>query len=257
VGGKPIYLSCRCGETYLVDAQFAGQQLRCRACGSTLTIPAVRPGTPAGTSAEATPGEPPPLPAGLVSPEMLASERPRPEHAAPAAARPAVPRQGHRFPWGCLLAGLALTGVGVLVVPAVRLAQANPATWTMIGLQLFALAIPLIFVAAIVYAVLLVRGARAALQRAYDGIEIAGQPAPGHVRLAFHTYHGLLVVFVQTEHQGYLPPEHARELLRRLHRFNLVYGLLAYVPPLVPILSWFNYLAQQRSIDNQERFGPL
>jgi hypothetical protein len=73
------------------------------------------------------------------------------------------------------------------------------------------------------------------------------------VRLVFHTYHGVLLWVVQTKHRFRLPPDQARELLWRLHCFNLKWGLLAYLGFVVPLLSYLNYLAQKRSITRQER----
>jgi hypothetical protein len=73
------------------------------------------------------------------------------------------------------------------------------------------------------------------------------------VEFVFHTYHGFLAFFIQTEHRFRLPPDRARELLWRFHKFNLTWGLLAYGAPLVPLFSYGNYVVQKRRIAIQER----
>src|SRR5580704_4501207 len=66
-----------------------------------------------------------------------------------------------------------------------------------------------------------------ALKQRYEDLEIHDSPQIGEVALVYHTYHGVLAWFTQTEHRVYLPPEQARALLGRLFRFNLVWGLTA------------------------------
>jgi len=58
------------------------------------------------------------------------------------------------------------------------------------------------------------------LANCYRGIECRLQPAPGDVNVVFHTYHGFIAFWIQTEHRFYAPPDQALELLRRLNRFN-------------------------------------
>lgn len=86
----------------------------------------------------------------------------------------------------------------------------------------------------------------------------ADQTSPEEcVEFVFHTYHGFLAFFVQTEHRFRLTPDRARELLWRFHKFNLSWGLLAYGGPLIiPLMSYGNYLAQKRRIAKQERALP-
>jgi hypothetical protein len=96
------------------------------------------------------------------------------------------------------------------------------------------------------------RRAVAAQERALDGLELYDQPSPGLVSVRFHTYYGFLVFFVQTEHRFWASPHDAQEALSRLHRFNLVWGMLAKGAPLIPLVSFGNYLAQRRSVRKQE-----
>lgn len=94
--------------------------------------------------------------------------------------------------------------------------------------------------------------AERALWRCYEGTAISTERlSPLDVRIVFHTYHGLLVGFEQVEHMGFLPPEDALELLRRLNRFNLTWGLLCRGSLLIAVLSPINYLIQRRSVRRQ------
>lgn len=70
------------------------------------------------------------------------------------------------------------------------------------------------------------RLARRSLERKYSDLQPRAQPNEGDVVLSYHTYHGLLVWFTQTPHQVILPPNDARQLLGRLLRFNLTWGLV-------------------------------
>ena len=97
------------------------------------------------------------------------------------------------------------------------------------------------------------RHAEAALWRTYDGLDANLTPRKGDVRLRFHTYHGLLLWFVQTEHDGFLTPDRARELLGRLNRYNCSWGILSRGLVIVPALSFGNYLVQSRTIRAQVR----
>ncbi len=107
-----------------------------------------------------------------------------------------------------------------------------------------------------VIALLMYRGyeffARRALQRAYRDLEIAEAPSPDDVILKYHTYHGLLAWVTQTPHEVALPPEDARTLLGRLLRFNLSWGLLSCGCLFIPPIAIGNYMAQRRSIAEQE-----
>jgi hypothetical protein len=55
-----------------------------------------------------------------------------------------------------------------------------------------------------------------------------------------------------TEHRFWATPDYARAALRRLHHFNLVWGMFAHGALLIPIVSCANFLAQSRSIRKQE-----
>ena len=88
--------------------------------------------------------------------------------------------------------------------------------------------------------------------RAFEGLKIHGKPAPGLVAVVFHTYFGFIVFVIQTEHRFWAPPEDALEALRRLHRFNLSWGMFAYGVLVIPFLSLGNYLSQKKSIRRQE-----
>ena len=96
------------------------------------------------------------------------------------------------------------------------------------------------------------RAAGRALERAYTGIDIHTVPAPGDVVLIYHTYHGFIAWNSETTHRIVLPPEHARELLGRLLRFNLTWGMTSHGMIFVPLLAISNYIAQRSSISKQE-----
>lgn len=69
------------------------------------------------------------------------------------------------------------------------------------------------------------------------------------VSYEFHTYSGFLVFFSQTRHAGQFPGPLVLEVLRQLHRYNLIHALMPY-PGIVfvPLLSWASYSAQCRRI---------
>jgi hypothetical protein len=88
------------------------------------------------------------------------------------------------------------------------------------------------------------------LNRQYAGITIREVPVAGDVVLSYHTYHGFLAWFTQTEHRMALPADDARILLGRLLRYNLIWSIptaCLFVPP----LAIGNYLAQRSSIARQ------
>jgi hypothetical protein len=89
-------------------------------------------------------------------------------------------------------------------------------------------------------------------RKVYHGIPLYSTPAPDTVFIRFHTYDGFVVWFTQTTHEGYTTPEFARLLLRRLDRYNIIHGLFAAGALLIPIVSYFNYRAQLRSVAAQE-----
>jgi len=91
------------------------------------------------------------------------------------------------------------------------------------------------------------------LQKRFMGLDLHDLQRPGDVCFVYHTYRGFLIWFVQEEHQVCAPAADARELLKRLLRFNLTWGMLSYGFLFVPLLATGNYLAQRRSIKEQER----
>lgn len=93
---------------------------------------------------------------------------------------------------------------------------------------------------------------QASQRRAFDGLKVHAGPAPGLASVVFHTYYGFIVFVIQTELRFWAPPDDAREALRRLHRFNLTWGMFAYGVLVIPLLSFGNYLVQLRSIRRQE-----
>jgi hypothetical protein len=96
------------------------------------------------------------------------------------------------------------------------------------------------------------RFARKALEQTYEGFDIHTAPRPGDVVLVYHTYHGFLAWHTETTHRVFLPAYAARELLGRLLRFNLTWGLLVHGGVFVPPVAISNYIAQRRSISKQE-----
>jgi len=99
----------------------------------------------------------------------------------------------------------------------------------------------------------LVLGSEEAIQAVYDEAEWDETPPDRCVNFVFHTYVGFLTFVIQREHRLSLPPNLAREALWRLHRVNLTWGLLAYGALFIPLLSYFNYLAQKSYIRAQEK----
>lgn len=93
--------------------------------------------------------------------------------------------------------------------------------------------------------------AERAQARAFAGIPTLARPAPGMVGVVFHTYYGVLVHTEQTEHRFWAKPDDARLVLRRLHHFNMVWGVTAHGAVLIPLLSIGNYVAQRRKIAKQ------
>ena len=96
------------------------------------------------------------------------------------------------------------------------------------------------------------RGCSSFTACAFDGLKVHEGPAPGLVGVVLHTYYGFIVFVIQTEHRFWAPPDDAREALRRLHRFNLTWGIFAYGVLVIPLLSFGTYLFQLRSIRRQE-----
>jgi hypothetical protein len=96
-------------------------------------------------------------------------------------------------------------------------------------------------------------GPTTTLERLYAEYADMHTPDADRVEVVFHTYDGFLFFVNQREHRFRLPPDRARELLWRLHKFNLTWGLLAYGVLVIPLLSYGNYLTQKSRIRKQER----
>jgi hypothetical protein len=109
----------------------------------------------------------------------------------------------------------------------------------------------LLIAAVAIFAVRATRYPHPAEKRAYVGVRNQPAHAPGTVEVEFHTYSGILVFVVQRKHHFWASPDDARMTLWRLHKFNLTWGMFAYGALLIPLVSYFNYVAQKRSIDRQ------
>jgi hypothetical protein len=96
------------------------------------------------------------------------------------------------------------------------------------------------------------RLARRSLERAYADLHVHTTRASGDVLLVYHTYHGFFAWETETEHRVFLPLEEAQELLGRLLRFNLTWGILAHGGILVVPLAIGNYLRQNHALASQE-----
>jgi hypothetical protein len=93
--------------------------------------------------------------------------------------------------------------------------------------------------------------ARRALKRIYADFRLSESRRGGDVAVVFHTYHGLVAWFTQTEHRVFVPEADARRLLNRLLRFNVTWGLFTWGALFVPPISLYNYTVQRRSIARQ------
>ena len=93
--------------------------------------------------------------------------------------------------------------------------------------------------------------ARRALRRIYSDFDLSDSQRDGDVAIVFHTYHGLVAWFTQTEHREYVSATTAIRLLNRFLRFNLTWGLFTWGALFVPPISLLNYFAQRRSIARQ------
>lgn len=94
--------------------------------------------------------------------------------------------------------------------------------------------------------------ARGPLERCFEGVSIHDSQQPGDVYVAYHSYRGFLVWFVQQEHQFYATPEDAKQVIAKLLQFNLTWGLLSYGALFIPFLAVGNHYAQLKSIQNQQ-----
>lgn len=119
--------------------------------------------------------------------------------------------------------------------------------------RVFAILFSFAFVALVVLIIrAMFRKPEAKFRHIYAGVETFTEPVPGSVFVRFHTYDGFLLWATQHEHAFHAVPEQARELLRRLHRYNLTHGVFVHGALVIPFMSYFNYKAQLRSITAQE-----
>lgn len=116
------------------------------------------------------------------------------------------------------------------------------------------IAVPLLLIVVPIY--LLMGGlnsfALKPLQRCFAGLTWRDSAQAGDVHFVYHTYRGFLLWSTQEEHRVYAPPGDAKQLLWRLLRFNLTWGMLSYGFVFIPLLAIGNYLAQKRAIERQE-----
>lgn len=127
-------------------------------------------------------------------------------------------------------------------------------TWTDRFLMLFVLiGVPLLLIAFPLY--LLFGGLRTfalrPLQRCFEGIRLKQVAEGADVQVVYHTYRGFLLWFTQDEHLVITTVDDAHQLLGRLLRFNLTWGMLSGGMLFIPLLAIGNYYAQLRSIRRQ------
>src|SRR5262249_32160787 len=100
----------------------------------------------------------------------------------------------------------------------------------------------------------LIGGAARSIERIYAEAEreaVAVSPSTPRVTLKYHTYSGLLIHSVHTEHFLELPYPVAERTLDALLFQNLTYGFFAEGVLVIPVLGYINYLTQRRSIRRQ------
>jgi len=97
----------------------------------------------------------------------------------------------------------------------------------------------------------------AKFRRVYDGIVFQSVPKPDTVLVTFCTYDGFLAWVTETTHHGYATADDARLLLRRLHYYNLTWGLFCYGMIFVPFISFFHYRQQMKAIDRQSNISEM
>jgi hypothetical protein len=73
-------------------------------------------------------------------------------------------------------------------------------------------------------------------------------PSEKQVNVVFDTYSGFLVYYRRTSHDFTAPRNQAEEILKRLHRYNLVHSWLAAGALLMPLVSYCNYRLQLHAI---------
>jgi hypothetical protein len=94
---------------------------------------------------------------------------------------------------------------------------------------------------------------RRALALRFAGLAVHERPEPGDVMLVCFTMHPL----AETTHRLWLPLEEAQLLLQRLLWFNLTWGCLSLMAPLVPVWSALNYFLQRRFLLAQRNAEAL
>lgn len=94
------------------------------------------------------------------------------------------------------------------------------------------------------------RRLRSILDAELSADDVEDEPLVG---IVFHTCYGVLLFSVHNTHSLRLSAPAAERLLRRLHRFNCTWGLLARAGLFVPFASRSEYKAQLRSIEEQKQ----
>lgn len=113
-----------------------------------------------------------------------------------------------------------------------------------------------VLIGAMAFAASLLRGgltlfAVQPLVRCFEGIDWRELPRSGDVTFVYHTYRGCLLWVVEDEHCVAARPEDAYELLGRLLRFNLTWGLLSRYLILAPVAAVSNYSEEWHSLRDQ------
>ena len=86
----------------------------------------------------------------------------------------------------------------------------------------------------------------------FKGIDLKSEEARGDVLIEFTTYDGFVFWVTSRNYAGYLPPAQARELLKRMYKYNLKYGLLNFFGMFTFLFSTISYRTQIQSVEEQE-----
>ncbi len=97
------------------------------------------------------------------------------------------------------------------------------------------------------------KAAEKALTRIVSDFDASLEPKDRDVQITYHTYSGIFFHVTQIEHNCYLPPEQAKDFLRRLRNYSLKWAILSQGCLFVPFLAFGNYTAQLKRIDHQIR----
>jgi hypothetical protein len=76
-------------------------------------------------------------------------------------------------------------------------------------------------------------------------------PSAPRVTFTYHTYSGILFYVNEVEHEFHLPPPVAEATLTSLFRHTARYGFFAYGALLIPVLAYYHYRRELRSIQSQ------